>query len=44
MEKEVIDKKNEIANNNDANKFEEVETYQEVEPIKKEVRTEKNVE
>lgn len=29
----------EIANNNDTNKFEEVEIYQEVEPIKKEVRT-----
>ena len=39
MEKEVVDEKNEIANNNDANKFEEVEMYQEVEPIKKEVRT-----
>lgn len=39
MEKEVVDEKNEIANNNDANKFEEVEMYKEVEPIKKEVRT-----
>lgn len=39
MEKEVVDEKNKIANNNDANKFEEVEAYQEVEPIKKEVRT-----
>lgn len=39
MEKEVVDKKNEIANHNDANKFEEVETYQEVEPIKKNIRT-----
>ena len=28
MEKEVVDEKNEITNNNDANKFEEVETYQ----------------
>lgn len=39
MEKEVVDEKNEITNNNDANKFEEVETYQEVESIKKEIRT-----
>lgn len=39
MGKEVVDEENEIANNNDAKKFEEVETYQEVEPIKKEVRT-----
>ena len=39
MEKEVVDEKNEIANNNDANKFEEVEMYQEVESIKKEIRT-----
>ena len=39
MEKEVVDEKNEITNNNDANKFEEVETFQEVEPIKKEIRT-----
>ena len=39
MEKEVVDEKNEITNNNDANKFEEVETYQEIEPIKKEIRT-----
>ena len=39
MEKEVVDEKNKIANNNDENKFEEVETYQEVEPIKKEIRT-----
>lgn len=38
MKKEVVDEKNEIANN-DANKFEEVEVYQEVEPIKKEIRT-----
>ena len=39
MEKEVVDEKNKIADNNDANKFEEVETYQEVEPIKKKIRT-----
>lgn len=39
MKKEVVDEKNEIANNNDTNKFEEVEVYQEVETIKKEVRT-----
>ena len=39
MGKEVVDEKNEITNNNDANKFEEVETYQEVESIKKEIRT-----
>ena len=39
MEKEVVDEKKEIANNNDANKFEEVEKYQEVEPIKKKIRT-----
>ena len=39
MEKEVVDEKNEITTNNNANKFEEVETYQEIEPIKKEIRT-----
>ena len=39
MKKEIVEDKNEMANNNDANKFEEVETYQEVEPIKKEIRT-----
>lgn len=39
MEKEVVEDRKEIDNNNDANKFEEVETYQEVETIKKEIRT-----
>lgn len=39
MKKEVVDEKNEIANNNDTSKFEEVEVYQEVEQIKKEIRT-----
>lgn len=39
MEKEVLDKKKEISKNNDTNKFEKVETYQEVEPIKHETRT-----
>lgn len=39
MKKEVVDEKNEIANNNDTSKFEEVEVYQEVETIEKEIRT-----
>lgn len=39
MEKEVMDNQNDVTNSNDSNKFEEVEMYQEVEPIKKEVRT-----
>lgn len=39
MKKEILEDKKEIANNNYANKFEEVETYQEVESIKKEIRT-----
>lgn len=39
MKKEVVDEKNEIANNNNTNNFEEVEVYQEVEPIKKKIRT-----
>lgn len=38
MEKEIIEKKEEIVENENQ-KFEEVEVYQEVEPIKKEVRT-----
>lgn len=35
MKKEVVDEKNEIINNNETSKFEEVEVYQEVEPIKR---------
>ena len=39
MKKEVVNNEKDVANSNDTNKYEEVETYQEVEPIKKEVRT-----
>ena len=39
MKEEVVDNQNDVTNSNDSNKFEEVEMYQEVEPIKKEVRT-----
>ena len=39
MGKEIVNNQNKITDSNDTSKFEEVEIYQEVEPIKKKIRT-----